>query len=1199
MSRPQVPVLTPDAFYPQDRERERNSILGRGAASPSAPTASVIKDPAFRAMVASLDVTRITDRVIACGLPWAKASDQKGHRNNAKDLARFLKARYKDKFMMWNLTGDTSLGAYDPSLFNNQVVSFGLSKAYQLSLKTLLDVARSIHAWLKLDHENVAIVHCANGVGRTGLAIATLLRFDDTFVDAATAFEFFVARRTPHDQSWPSVSMRRYVQYINNTILVNGYGSCRPGIEVYQQRKLVWSSVYSRFDSSGVVEVDLEEDRIVFGFGESGLVLERDVQIRIFHCADVDDGVSPPTQVITMVNFSFHTGFMPPGFIRVAARDLDLSRRDVEEGRFGAGFSMDLVFDEAAVADEGKVVGYTKSLDKNINKCLPRLISYHVVKVDERMLKGLEGMGIDRLFACIALQRTNNDIKAAYEYYKSVLAPPIPSPVPPAPQLRTSPPTSAQTTDGGRRAPPTISNLRQQTAARNRDLSPTQNSGRAPLNRKLSTTSSDGFLSDGSVGSGVRTSIQRLETLLQQSNAPLVPPPRKTSRTAKSEEEAKSQALLEQLKAREGGVPMTFTTSAPSAAALTRQPSWSETTSTTTVAPTPPPETGEDYDLDYLEIRAGTPDIPVPPPEPTPEPVVEEKLTKLRESETTRKANVLKKRQTLHWKGKDGGAGEVSGEETEEVTVQKFEELFSFVPGSGRDGANLCKTQFTTLLDFRRANVIAIGMSRFTRQNITGAQLAQAVTNLDTSKLLKQLIPTESEARILNQYYNSTHPPNALPLAPAETFMTDLIKSDLDIGQHVEAFLFLQQLPHESKDMISQLQSMISMCTQLQTSSDLKVILRLFRPWMGKEAKAIGFRIDGLARLKDVKSADGGWSLMSLLVGLVDKNRPDVLDFTQKFHELKKIRHIELRVLMAHLIQLESGLAALEGYQYKNLQFLALLKPRLQQAATDLTTLRTHFTILHQTWMETARYFAEDPDDYLQIPELLEIVAANPDPNYHMKMQQQDSGDLRKQVMHIFTAMHVFMFGFEESVKEMRRKVEEEARRLVREAQIAEERRRREEARAIKEGRIAPPVQQQQQQQYPVGMDVPGARPILGNGGMNAAALRNRASMMLLQKKEVEAKDMLARFSTLGGLSDYEMMQRAEEAEEEFALAEIGLGDSGSEAGHSDGGVGYHGSKDRDSFQSVQSAYPAPTIVDGKEICQECFIPKEDCYCNW
>ncbi|KAJ3079742.1 hypothetical protein HDU99_010186, partial [Rhizoclosmatium hyalinum] len=565
------------------------------------------------------------------------------------------------------------------------------------------------------------------------------------------------------------------------------------------------------------------------------------------------------------------------------------------------------------------------------------------------------------------------------------------------------------------------------------------------------------------------------------------------------------------------------------------------------------------------------------------------------------------------------------GKDGKEVTVQKFEELFSFVPGSGRDGAKLVqKAQFTTLLDFRRANVIAIGMSRFTRQNITGAQLAQAVTNLDTSKIsvedlvqLKQLIPTESEALILNQYYNSTHPPNALPLAPAETFMTDLIKSDLDIGQHVEAFLFLQQLPHESKDMISQLQSMISMCTQLQTSSDLKVILRTvyglgqmsnqdlgagnssFRPWMGKEAKAIGFRIDGLARLKDVKSADGGWSLMSLLVGLVDKNRPDVLDFTQKFHELKKIRHIELRVLMAHLIQLESGLAALEGYQYKNLQFLALLKPRLQQAATDLTTLRTHFTILHQTWMETARYFAEDPDDYLQIPELLEIVAANPDPNYHMKMQQQDSGDLRKQVMHIFTAMHVFMFGFEESVKEMRRKVEEEARRLVREAQIAEERRRREEARAIKEGRIAPPVQQQQQQQYPVGMDVPGARPILGNGGMNAAALRNRASMMLLQKKEVEAKDMLARFSTLGGLSDYEMMQRAEEAEEEFALAETGLGDSGSEAGHSDGGVGYHGSKDRDSFQSVQSAYPAPTIVDGKEICQECFIPKEDCYCNW
>ncbi|KAJ3066651.1 hypothetical protein HDU98_010064 [Podochytrium sp. JEL0797] len=1264
------------------------------------------KDAAvFRAMVASLDVTRITDRVVACGLPWQKKSDALLHRNNAGDLAAFLRARYKQRFMVWNLTGDTSLGNYDTAPFDNQVISFGLSKAYQLSLKTLLDVARSMHAWLTLHPDNVCVVHCTNGVGRTGLAIAAYLRFSDTFADASTAFEYFVSRRTPHDQSWPSVSMRRYIQYINNTILVNGslptqlpllldcivlnsipdfndHGTCRPGIELYQNRKLVYSCVYSRFDPNCPIQVDTENDAVVFQFshpetGEGALLLDRDVQLRIFHCADIDDGVQEASQVVTMVNFSFHTGFMPAGFIRVAARDLDLSRQDVEDGRFGAGFSMDLVFDESGPVGAGggdvKVISYEKSLDKNPNKCLARLISYHLVKVDERMLRGLEGMGISRLHACIALQKTNNDIKSAYEFYKSTLAPPplLPSPT------HSEPPT--------RRPPPAVSNLRQNTSPTPRGQSVPRRA--PPPVRKDSIAFSDGS-SDS--GAGVRGSIQRLESLIQKSadisagKREVARPPRTTTSPLNAPvsaggDEAGMESILAQLKQRremakkhqlqqqqQPRVPIPVVAVRQEVKKTVSSPSFGDrTTSRRSMRKGSESGVGEevgvgevdDFDMDYLEMYSDLvtpPATAAPPPPPvqlareseTGVEVAENRksLTKLRESDATvRKAAVLKKRQTLHWKDiesdgfdlgpvpdQEGGQKRESvvqrkatvGRDGKEVEVKKFEELFCFVPGADKSGPKLVqKAQFTTLLDFRRANVIAISMSRFTRQNLTGAQLADSVNHLDATKIsiedllqLKLLIPTEHESTLLNDFHNSPHPATALPLAPAESFMIDLIKSDRDIGQHVDAFLFLQQLPHEAGDIVQCLEGMTDMCTQLQTSSDLKVILRTvyqlgqlshqdlgagnssFRPWMGKEAKAIGFKVDGLVRLKDVKSADGKWSLMSLLVDLVNKTRPDVLDFTTKFHTLKRIRQIDLRSLIAQLLALETTLHSLQHYAYKNKEFEQLLHPRLTAAATDLTTIRAHFDVFHSTWIDTARYFAEDEETYIQVPELFEIVKQNPDPNYTEKTLREvggvESGDTRKHVTSLFTAMHVFLFGFEDCVKQERRKVEEEAARLVREGREAEERRRREEARAVREGRVeAPPAA------VPVFVDdgdmFSGLRPALH-------AMKNRASVILLKKKEVEAGDMLSEFSRLQvtEMTEEEMQMRAEVIDEEFEMGMeggSGAGSCGARVVWSDGGYGV---ERRDSFQSVASAFPVAGD-GGKGICQECFLPEDGCYCHW
>ena len=62
-------------------------------------------DPEFVRMFDTLDIRRITNRVIACGLPSSSRTDVAVHRNNIHDLAAFLDTRYGSRYMIWNIAG--------------------------------------------------------------------------------------------------------------------------------------------------------------------------------------------------------------------------------------------------------------------------------------------------------------------------------------------------------------------------------------------------------------------------------------------------------------------------------------------------------------------------------------------------------------------------------------------------------------------------------------------------------------------------------------------------------------------------------------------------------------------------------------------------------------------------------------------------------------------------------------------------------------------------------------------------------------------------------------------------------------------------------------------------------------------------------------------------------------------------------------
>ncbi|KAI8912402.1 hypothetical protein BC831DRAFT_517331 [Entophlyctis helioformis] len=451
-------------------------------------------DPNFLRIVRRLDIRRITNRVMAAGLPWKQRSDQRLHRNSIADLALFLNTRYAGRYMIWNLAGDTSQGSYDTLPFGNRIANFPLSKAYHLNVKTIIDIARSMHAWLSLDPGNVAVVHCTNGVGRTGVAIAAYLRFVEIIPDANEAFEYYAYRRSPAttmaggssnqpiDRSWVTVSLERYVDYFNNLMILggsvpsayplrmhrvvmngipnfDGSGGCNPGLEVYESGKLVFStsSALAAAQSSGQAAspgelavfaqmlVQRTDAAVIFRIPHTApLFLEKDVQLRIFHtpaasASSASSSLAGPgqhpsasRQIATMLSFSFHSGFMPSsGIIRVAVSDLDVSKRDLDDGRFPADFTLDVVISEGlSKAQELELeasdpagsykLSYTRSMDSSLLKCLSRLVCYHSVRINEASMRGIEAKGINRVVACYCLQQTGNQIQDALDLARAI-----------------------------------------------------------------------------------------------------------------------------------------------------------------------------------------------------------------------------------------------------------------------------------------------------------------------------------------------------------------------------------------------------------------------------------------------------------------------------------------------------------------------------------------------------------------------------------------------------------------------------------------------------------------------------------------------------------------------------------------------------------------------------------------------------------
>jgi len=155
----------------------------------------------------NIDLTYITDRILAMGFP--AAGFEATWRNNIEDVCKLLSTKHKDSFLIFNLSERN----YQYELFGNQIVCFPFKDHHAPPLHIIFQIVFNIDSWLRANDQNVAVVHCIGGKGRTGLIIVCYLFYNGLHLDMDKCLEHFAERRSAKGKGVTQPSQLRYVRY--------------------------------------------------------------------------------------------------------------------------------------------------------------------------------------------------------------------------------------------------------------------------------------------------------------------------------------------------------------------------------------------------------------------------------------------------------------------------------------------------------------------------------------------------------------------------------------------------------------------------------------------------------------------------------------------------------------------------------------------------------------------------------------------------------------------------------------------------------------------------------------------------------------------------------------------------------------------------------------------------------------------------
>eukprot|EP00475_Leptophrys_vorax_P041406 TRINITY_DN7804_c0_g1_i1.p1 TRINITY_DN7804_c0_g1~~TRINITY_DN7804_c0_g1_i1.p1 ORF type:complete len:442 (+),score=107.52 TRINITY_DN7804_c0_g1_i1:74-1399(+) len=157
-----------------------------------------------------LDMTYITDRIIAMGYPTEDTSFQSSYRNPFSEVYDYLEQFHQDHYKVYNLCSERK---YEHSKFHGRVSEYPFDDHNCPRFGLILEFCQDAKQWLDADEANIIAVHCKAGKGRTGLMISAYLVYGLEFESPQAALEYYGNQRTSNGKGVTLPSQIRYVEY--------------------------------------------------------------------------------------------------------------------------------------------------------------------------------------------------------------------------------------------------------------------------------------------------------------------------------------------------------------------------------------------------------------------------------------------------------------------------------------------------------------------------------------------------------------------------------------------------------------------------------------------------------------------------------------------------------------------------------------------------------------------------------------------------------------------------------------------------------------------------------------------------------------------------------------------------------------------------------------------------------------------------
>ncbi|XP_075419714.1 phosphatidylinositol 3,4,5-trisphosphate 3-phosphatase TPTE2-like [Tenrec ecaudatus] len=281
-----------------------------------------------------LDLTYVTDRIIAMSFP--SSGKQSFYRNPIKEVVRFLDTKHLDHYMIYNLCSERG---YDPKHFHNRVRRIMIDDHNVPPLSEMVKFTQEVTQWLTEDEDNVVVIHCKGGKGRTGTMVCACLIACEIFTSAEESLYFFGERRTDKTtsskfQGVETPSQSRYVGYFakvkhdyhwalppKNSLFIksmvihaiHGNGEDLK-IQITMQKEVAF---FCSFNKNCKMYHDAEADRVIIKLN-SCPSLHDDVKIRFLSSSDL-----PKYYDNCPFFFWFHTRFIENHRLYLPRNELD------------------------------------------------------------------------------------------------------------------------------------------------------------------------------------------------------------------------------------------------------------------------------------------------------------------------------------------------------------------------------------------------------------------------------------------------------------------------------------------------------------------------------------------------------------------------------------------------------------------------------------------------------------------------------------------------------------------------------------------------------------------------------------------------------------------------------------------------------------------------------------------------------------